>query len=207
MFIRQMLPTPSAARTQGVAAVPPSAPPPPPGPMRPGDLAARAQKSALNNAYNHLLTAETLAALLALNEDGTIKLDDQGGPQLKNPGAATADGWFRFGLARAELRPPTDSGMTADDAAFLGHMTGCTRVEMGGGLFTLMGAGGQPEPLESPAWQLASLIPAHRAAGYLKGKITSDWFMPWAESCAHSGVLAADWRARARDWFGGESEA
>ena len=203
MFIGQMLPTPFTFRTSAAHA--PHAPQAgPPTPMRPEDLAARAQGSSLNSAYDHLLTPETLASLLALNEDGSLRTDAQGNLQMKNPGGASEHDWFVFGLARAETRPPSTGGMSGDDAAFFQHMTGCTRVEMGGGLFTIRNAEGQPEPLDSPAWQLASLIPAHREAGYLKGEITAEWFMPWAEHFVGEGLLSKDWLDRARDWFAGD---
>lgn len=203
MFIGQRLPAPFARHPMATAA--PGGPPAPKtasAPLRPEDLAARAQQSPLNSAYDHLLTPDTLAALLALDANGAIKTDAEGNLQIKDPAAATAEDWFLFGLARAEMRPtPGGSGMTAGDEAFFTHMTGCTRVEMGGGLFTICGPEGEPAPLESPAWQLAALIPAHRAAGYLAGEITAAWFMPWAERCAGEGMLPKDWLNRARSWF------
>lgn len=203
MFIGQMLPGPFAVRTAKAEPIDAPARPEPLAPLRPDELAARAQKSSLNSAFDHLLTPETLASLLALNEDGTIKMDAEGNPQMKNPGSASEDDWFKFGLARAEIKPAQcRTGMTANDEAFFNHMTGCTRVEMGGGLFTIVGADGKPEPLESPAWQVGLLIPAHREAGYLQGEITADWFMPWMDQFMGQGLLPKEWQDRARSWFG-----
>ncbi|WP_157677962.1 hypothetical protein [Brevundimonas diminuta] len=163
----------------------------------------RAKTGLAGTALADRVTPETLAALLRLDPDGDLVLDEQGRPLLREPGAVGADDEILFGAVRHALDDATEPHPQAgDDARFVEAVTGYRRVELGGGLHTWIGADGAGAPADSIAWQLGPLIDAQRREGHLDGAVSRSWFDDWLSSCRHlEEPTTADLLRRAEAFF------